>query len=445
MTTAWLESIGHSAGDRSSISDAGRRCVIVSPHFPPSTLAGVHRARHLAKHLPAHGWKPKIICVDPRHHTERLDPGLAALVPDSVDVSCVGALPVGLTKPFGVAGDVGLRGYLQLRRGIEHAVETDRPEIVLITGSPYYPMLLAGWIKRRWNIPVVLDFQDPWVSNEGKTRPRWSKGGLSHRLGIWLEPKAIRGASYITSVSDGQNAEMNARYPWLPGSMFSAIPIGGDPEDFSALRGEAEPDRLPSTITMSYVGTALPRSGPLLKTLFQGLALLRERRPDLTGRLHLRFVGTSNQPNETAMLRVLPIAEEANVGDLVSEEPARVPFLDALRTLANTSAVMMIGSDEPHYTASKIYPALMSGRPFLSIFHRASSAHQILSAAGGGIALAFDGQDELGALAPAIAEALERIAANPGSVGKIDQSAYAQYTAHAIAGRYADLFDQATI
>ena len=30
-----------------------RSVVLISPHFPPSTLAGVHRARHMAKHLPA--------------------------------------------------------------------------------------------------------------------------------------------------------------------------------------------------------------------------------------------------------------------------------------------------------------------------------------------------------------------------------------------------------
>jgi hypothetical protein len=316
----------------------------------------------------------------------------------------------------------------------------------MITGSPYYPMLLAGWIKRRWNIPVVLDFQDPWVSNEGKTRSPWSKGGLSHRLGVWLEPRALKGASFITSVSAVQNAEMNSRYPWMPSSMFSAIPIGGDPEDFSALReGQVEQDQQKSTITLSYVGTALPRSAPLLRTLFRGLALLRERRPELAGRLHLRFVGTSNQPNEREMRRVSPIAEEAGVSDLVTEEPARVPFLNALQILANTSAVMMIGSDEPHYTASKIYPGMMSGRPFLSIFHRQSSAHAILSTAGGGCALAFEGQEELAALVPTVAEALERIASDPGSLGKIDVAAYAPYTARAIAGRYARLFDQATI
>ena len=37
----------------------------------------------------------------------------------------------------------------------------------------------------------------------------------------------------------------------------------------------------------------------------------------------------------------------------------------------------------------------MSGRPFLSLFHSASSAHRILADAGGGYALSFATPDEL--------------------------------------------------
>ena len=47
-----------------------REMVLVSPYFPPSTLAGVHRARHLAKHLPAWGWKPIVLCVDEAFHEQ---------------------------------------------------------------------------------------------------------------------------------------------------------------------------------------------------------------------------------------------------------------------------------------------------------------------------------------------------------------------------------------
>jgi hypothetical protein len=421
-----------------------RRCLIVSPHFPPSTLAGVHRARHLAKYLPAHGWQPIILCVDPRYHVERLDPELATLVPPSVEIVRTGAIPARWTRPFGVVGDIGLRGYFHLRAAVAKEMARMRVDAVLITGSPYYPMLMAGWIRRRWNVPVVLDFQDPWVSHVGAEAPRWSKASISHRLAVALEPHAVWNATFITSVSERQNDEMAARYPWLDRTRMAAIPIGGDPEDFDALRSVATEDKSGTDlVTFSYVGTALPRSKSLLRALFRSLAYLRAKNPNLATRLHFRFVGTSNQPNDSTTFRVRPLAESEGVADLVTEEPARVPFVDALRILATTDVVLMIGSDEPHYTASKIYPGLMSGRPFLSIFHRMSSSHEILTRAGGGLALAFETPNELDALVPAIAEGFEHLMRNPSSYGQIDPMAYAHFTAHAVAGQFADVFERA--
>ena len=421
-----------------------RNCIIVSPYFPPSTLAGVHRARHLAKHLPTHGWRPTILCVDPRHHIEKLDPELARLLPSDVQIVKAGAVPVRLTRPFGIAADIGLRGYFHLRAAVAREMTRKRVDAVLITGSPYYPMLMAGWIRRRWNVPVVLDFQDPWIWQVGAEVRFRLKARISHRLAVTLEPLAVRNASFITSVSKRQNDEMAARYPWLDHYRMADIPIGGDPEDFDALRDAARPDQSDKhRVTFSYVGTALPRSSSLVRALFRGLAKLRAQDANLVERLHLRFVGTSNQPDDSTTFRIKPLAQAEGVADLVSEEPARVPFLDALRILATTDVVLMIGSDEPHYTASKIYPGLMSGRPYLSIFHRMSSSHEILSRAGGGLALAFETANQLEALVPNIAEGLERLIRNPDAFGHANPAAYAPFTAHAIAGRFADVFERA--
>lgn len=417
--------------------------LIVSPHFPPSTLAGVHRARHLVKHLPAHGWRAKVICIDPVHHVERLDPELASLVPTDAQIIKVGALPVTLTRLFGVAGDIGLRGLAQIRAAIKAEMTTDRPDVVMITGSPYYPMLLARWIKRRWGVPVLLDFQDPWVTPVGATAKIGSKAWLAHNLAVAFEPKAIRHAAFITSVSDRQNDELANRHPFLDRSRMAGIPIGGDPEDFTSLRSALiqSLDQASSVPVFSYVGTALPRSAPLFHALFKGLVLARSTIDMPSDKPLIRCVGTSNQPNDTTSFRIKPIAHAERVEEAVIEEPARIPFLDALRILATTHAALMIGSDEPHYTASKIYPVMMSGRPFLSIFHSASSAHAILSKADGGIALAFDTLEELEALPPKIADALVTLATKPESVGQVDPAAYADYTAYAVAGRFATIFD----
>jgi hypothetical protein len=419
--------------------------IIVSPYFPPSTVAGVHRARHLAKHLPAAGWQPIVLCVDEVHHEERLDPGLAKLVPRSLDIVKVGALSTRFTRPLGI-GEISLRAWRPLRRGLYRLLGTKTAGAVLITGSPYFPMLFAQDIKQRFGIPVVLDFQDPWVSLWGSVQPRVSKAGLAHRIATVLEPRVVRAADFVTSVSDTQNAEMLARYPWLDATRMAALPIGGDPDDFIALRNATRADGVvelePGFIQLSYVGTCLPRAEPLLRAIFRGFARLRSTEPALAARIRLNFVGTTNRPAGVSDRPVGAIAEAEGVADAVREVPSRVPYLAALSVLARSDGVLLIGSDEPHYTASKIYPALMSGRPFLSLFHRASSAHAILSASGGGCAFSFGDRGELDTLAGSLADGLRALAFEPDSLGSADPASYAPYQARAIAARFAEIFDR---
>jgi len=424
---------------------AFKSVVIVSPYFPPSTLAGVHRARHLAKHLPASGWRPIVLCVDESNHTERLDPALAALVPDEVEIEKVGAIPAKLTRLAGV-GDISLRAWSYLKAGLKRLLDTGCVDVALITGSPFYPMMLAPDIKRRYGTPIVLDFQDPWVSNWGSSNSPFSKSGIAHRLATLLEPRALRYADFVTSVSDVQNEQMRLRYPWLDASRMAAIPIGGDAEDFAALRDEQRNKAAtPGLVELSYVGTVLPRSGPLFTSLLRAYARLRSANPILASKIRLNFVGTSNQPNDNATLRILPLAETLGVADAVNEIPNRVPYLEALGWLARSNGLLLVGSDEPHYTASKIYPALMSGRPFLSIFHRVSSAHEILSASGGGRAIAFDNVADLPALEAQIADALALLASSSRALGRADPSIYRAFEAKSIAARFANIFTELSL
>ena len=301
-----------------------RVVIIVSPYFPPSTLAGVHRARHLAKHLPAAGWTPIVLCVDEIYHEQDLDPALAALVPEQVQIVRTTALPARLARGLGF-GDIGLRALWPLHRALIRLLQTQPVGAVLITGSPYYPMLLAPLIKRRFEVPVVLDFQDPWVSAWGAAQSPLSKAGIAHRLAALLEPRALRGAAFVVAVSDTQNEEMAARYPWFDRSRMAGIPIGSDPDDFVALRSAAASEagnRLEPCFThLSYIGTFLPRSGLLVRTLFRAFARLRAAEPALAARVRLNFIGTSNQPNDDETYRVRPIAEAEGVADAVREIP----------------------------------------------------------------------------------------------------------------------------
>src|SRR5262249_36216040 len=85
-----------------------RRALIVSPHFPPDSSAASHRMRLLAPHLAEAGWTPTVVAVEPDAYEGRLDPDLAAMVPDSLEVVRAPAWRAGWTRRVGI-GDLGLR------------------------------------------------------------------------------------------------------------------------------------------------------------------------------------------------------------------------------------------------------------------------------------------------------------------------------------------------
>lgn len=419
--------------------------VIVSPHFPPSTVAGVHRARHLANHLPSHGYKPVVVRVGPEAYTELPDPELARLVSPDLEQIATGAFASKFTRKFGV-GDIGLRAFPHLTHAVAQAINTHDPAAVMLTGAPFYPLLLTRFIKKRFAVPVIVDLQDPWVSDYGATSAITTKRRIAYELARRLEPIALRHADFVTSVSEVQNAQLRERYSFLSPNMMAAIPIGGDPADFDALRRCPPSNPLleldTAYINFVYVGTFLPRAGPLVRTLFQALRSLASESPRIAENVRFTFVGTSNQPADVKETPVMDIANTEGVGEFVVEYPRRVPFLEALALLAQADVLLMIGSDEPHYTASKIYPNLMAKRPFLSIFHSASSSHSILSDAGGGCTFAFDSAAALEALVPDVKAALEYLVTSREQLPAPNEITYQQFSARQIAGQYAEIINE---
>jgi len=361
---------------------------MVTPHFPPDSSAAAHRVRLLAPHLPAAGWTPTVMTVDPARYEGRLDPGLEALVPSSLAVIRAGAWPAQWTRRIGL-GDLGLRAFT----GLKHACRAElsrRPyDALFITLYPVYPALLGPRLKAEFHLPFVLDYQDPWVGAWGLTvgsgadgSPDW-KSRASRRLGDWLEPRVVAAADALTAVSKGTIDGIVARIPEASRIPQGIIPLGFEPGDFERLRAQPPSttyfDPSDGLVHLCYVGTLLPTGVETLRLLLVATARARAAHPEAR-RLRLHFFGTSNQSTADRD-RVRPIAEDCGVGDIVTEVPGRLDYLDALSVLTRASAILLLGSSEPHYTASKLYPALLARRPILALFHESSSVVAILRAA----------------------------------------------------------------
>lgn len=388
---------------------------MVSPHFPPDSSAAAHRVRLLAPHLPDAGWQPTVVTLEPASYEGRLDPGLAALVPATLDVVRATAWSPERTRPFGV-GDLGLRAFTGLWHACRALLSRGEFDLVFITLYPVYPALLGPRLKREFSVPFVLDYQDPWVGSWGLSVGGGSRGEAdwksraSRLLGTWLEPRAVGSADALTAVSQGTIDGIVERIPAAGRIPHGVIPLGFDTSDFEALKrrpavfSRFDPDD--GNVHLVYVGTLLPNATDTLRLLLSALA--QARRDDERARgLRLHLFGTSNQSNADRC-RVLPVAAEFGLSDVVTEAPGRLDYLDALAVLTHASGIVLLGSDEPHYTASKLYPALLARRSLLALFHEKSSVVSILRSVSREPTVRLTTYDGASILSPARVDAIAR-------------------------------------
>ena len=431
-----------------------RRLLMVSPHFPPDGSAGTHRARLLAPHLADHGWEPTVVTVDPRDYDTRLDPELAAMVPSTLRVIRCRAWPTRWTRRAGI-GDLGIRAFRGLLQTCSTLLRDEDFDALFVTIYPAYPALLGSLLKRRFGVPFVLDYQDPWVGAWGQTvgggpdGQADAKSRLTRWLGERLEPVAVRAADAITAVSAETYEQVRLRNPVLARTCCLTLPIGGEQADFERVRqGPARNpyfDPSDGNIHICSVGTLLPLGYETLRAVLRALAEMRDHRPHLYERIRLHFFGTSNETRADAPARVRLVADELGVGDRVSEVAARIGYLDAIAVQTQATAILMMGSSERHYTASKLYPGLLAARPLVAVCHEASSVCEILRrvARPPSVRLVTYGDTERAEKrVDAIAAALSAVAEDPSYDARaVDLEVLAGFSAHALSGRLAKLLD----
>jgi glycosyltransferase involved in cell wall biosynthesis len=425
-----------------------RNVLMISPHFPPDSTAATHRVRLLAPHLPAHGWQPTVLTVDPSDYEGRLDPALLASVPPEVRVVRTRAWPASASRAVGV-GDLGIRAFRGLWRAASALLTAEQFDAVFITIYPSYPALLGPLLKRRFTFAFVLDYQDPWVGEWGRTagplaggRPDL-KSRVSRFVSTRLEPHALEAADAVTAVSSATFEQALERTPAARPRRCAELPIGWDRRDLEFAGGSPRVVPDDGLVHLSYVGTLLPTGFDTLHAVLQAAAALRAHNP-AADRLRLHFFGTSNQRTDSPP-RVLPVAAEYGLTGIVTEHAPRLDYFEALRVLRDSTAVLLMGSRDRHYTPSKVYPALAARRPVFAVMHEASTASDLLRRVGRApaVRLVTYGDEPPQACVDAIANELSVLIAHPcHESASIDESVLDAVSACSLAGTLAKVFEE---
>lgn len=349
-----------------------KKVLIISPFFPPINAADMQRVRTSLPYFKDFDWEVEVVVVDAKYIDMIEDPILSLSVPDDITIHTVSALPIKITKKIGL-GSVALRSLWQYKNKVNQLLRSKKYDLIYFSTTQFPLLILGAYWKRKFDVPYVIDMQDPWHTDYYKSKPkkeRPRKYWFSYRLNKYLEPIAMKNVAGLIAVSKSYIDDLAIRYPRLKNIPAAVIPFGANPKDFELANSKnsyaVEFDKKKFNIVYTgAVGHIMSKSIHFLCTALSNLKL---NHPDAYSKIHIHFIGTSYADIERSVHTVLPIAEQYSVDEVITEITNRIGYYDSLNLLSAADALLILGSDDGAYNPSKIDVYAMAEKPIIGIF-----------------------------------------------------------------------------
>lgn len=377
-----------------------KKLLIISPYFPPSNAADMQRVRMSLPYFIDFGWDVTVATVNSAHSDMSKDELLLESIPKNIRIVNIAAFSKKWTGKVGV-GSLALRSMFHYKKTINQLLKSEQFDLIYFSTTQFPLLILGAHWKRKFGIPYIIDMQDPWHSEYYQSKPkneRPKKHWFSYRLNKLLEPKAMQQADGLISVSQGYIDTLVERYPKLQNVPQRVITFSAFEPDLAVMEKHFKTflmpyQRLKNHIHFVYVGRGghdlKDAARILFKAFLEGLA----KAPELFSRVRFHFLGTSYAPAGQGELTISPIAADLGLSEFVEEKTDRLPYYQALYALSRADHLLILGSDDKQYTASKIFPYLLLKKSILALFNSKSSAAQILKDCQAGLVVPIEGDN----------------------------------------------------
>ena len=236
------------------------------------------------------------------------------------------------------------------------------PHLVLATGGPWTSLLVGKTLAKRFGVPFIADYRDPWTSNPYDS---YSSSFLANRAKR-LEQSVCTSAARVITNTEELRLKLCDDYPQLRNKCIT-IPNGFDREGCTEEDGTNTLMHQPATqsvdvggVELCHFGTVYGKRSPM--QLLQAMWELHEERLVTADQIRMRFVGAW----EVTDPRCEKLAQELEKHGFLRRD-APVPHQVCLRQMASAKALLIIQPDSPLQVPGKIYEYIAVGRPLLLI------------------------------------------------------------------------------
>lgn len=387
-----------------------KKVLIITYKWPPCGGIGVLRCLKIAKYLREFGWEPVIFTADNAHYP-KIDPSMQKDVPDGVEVlkqkiwepysiykklmkkdadeNVQHALQVrDLDKPLLYKFSVWVRSNFfipdarafWIRPSVKHltAYLKENPvDAIFSDGPPHTNTRIACLISRKFDIPWLADYQDPWTQVDYfKELILTSWGRKKHER---QEQEAFQQASANTIVSHHWKKDLEE----IGASNVSVIPWGFDPEDYDEPR---EIDQKKFTILHAGLMSYDRNPDKLIRVIAEIAREDNEFREDCV----VEFFGDMDQSIKDT-IQSMKLTDVFSIKGSVSRD-------EILNKMKSTSILLLLLNKQENALGripGKLFEYMAVKRPILALGDYGSDVDSILNTSKSGQLIAYDDEAKL--------------------------------------------------
>ena len=366
--------------------------LVIAYYFPPMGLSGVQRTLKFVKYLPQFGWKPIVLTtpIDTPYYAfddsllseleEEINSGKVIIYRTEADPSLARAKKSGRLLKLPRQWWQRLRSKLvqifrqpDSRIGWKEIAVKKAEEIfadhkidaIFSTAPPYTDFLIACELKKKYDVPYLMDYRDAWVDNPVLN---FYLTPFHRRKARKIEYGALRASDAITVANRRMKEILLSNYIFLDWNDVFILPHGFDPDDMEKAKLSAANLVKPDTFTLTYSGAFYAGRTP--KFLLQAAKEAIAEEPELGRCLDLNFVGVLQ--NEYKKL-VKKMKLEENV-----TEQGYLPHLESVMQLLASDILWMTMSDDLS-APGKLYEYFGTRKPVLGLVPKGSHARRMLT------------------------------------------------------------------
>jgi glycosyltransferase involved in cell wall biosynthesis len=341
------------------------RILIITHSFPPILDAESILLAKTVKYLGFLGWEVDVLCSQPPKSIRlrkllnvEIDSTLFKLLPKNIKIyrhgdSLTQVFMKALGKFYPAAKLLPDEWIGWLPRAIilaSHILSQNDFDAILTWSMPISVSLVGLALRKKFTIPWVAHFSDPWTDN-----PYHDYRLFPKYFNLKWEKKVIEDADAIIFVAEETRNLVGKKYnSWFFKKAY-VIPHYFD-KDLMNFKQDVKDCKL----NIVHAGKFYPNRRP--DKFLKAIQELRIALPDLPQKLKVQFIGKIDS-------EICQLAKELGLQDMVNFIPP-VPYLESLKyiKLADILLVIDAPSDYPSpFLPSKLIDYLGSGNPILAL------------------------------------------------------------------------------